>query len=279
MIEEKDVNAESSTADEQVVDTEQATTQETEQVDSQESSTQEVKPELKPDRPEINYAMEAARKASEALEIAKQLRESQTQQVQQPKYTKAQLQAYLQTPNIDTDQKIWALEEVDKIEKAERKQEMEKLFDGYTQKTQGDIQRQQSHQWFAQTFPECFVRDANGGIIGVDNTNPLVHKVNEYMSVSELAKNPRGLEVAVKMAAFDLGIQQNKNLQRKVNLVNAQLKREQKKGLIAGGGIQQKAGEQTQSKRIQQLAEEYRKTGNKDAFRELAKARGLVPQL
>jgi hypothetical protein len=83
----RDVNPDESSQSEQVVEQADTTTaNDVDQSQNQESSTQEVKPEVeKPDRPEINYAMEAARKASEALEEVRQLRQQQqTQQTQQP---------------------------------------------------------------------------------------------------------------------------------------------------------------------------------------------------
>lgn len=282
-----DVKPAESSPVEEGVTPEQIPTQEEVEQEVTPSVSREVKSESEVDErgvPLTNVYHEFSRKLSEQQAQIQQLtsllqqQQSQTQPTQ-PKYSKAQLQAYLQTQNLPVEQRIWALEEIDKFDKEDRRLETEKMFEEHTKRTQGELQRQQAYQWFAGNFPECFIKDANGGIISIDNTSPLVQKVNEYMSLRELQQNSKGLEAAVKMAAFDLGYQQNKALQRKVNITNAQLKREQKKTLIAGGGIQQKPGEDSQKKRIVQLAEEYRKTRNPELFKELAKARGLLPPL
>jgi len=279
----KDVNTEESSASEQeVVNDQSASDQQTEQVDSQtqESSTQEVKTEVtKPDRPEINYAMEAARKASEALEAVRQLQQQQ-QQVQtqpaQPQYTKAQLRAFAESA-ADPNHKVWALEEIDKLEKVERQTEMKQLFEGYTKRTQEEQQRIEATQFVAGNFPECFVKDETGKPIGWDNNSPLTRKIGEYMQNPALAQNPQGLVAAAKMAAFDLGVSMNRKLQSKVNQTTAQLKREQKRQLITGTGSSPQA--EGSKGKLEKLAEEYRKTGSKEAFKALAKAKGLIPEL
>jgi hypothetical protein len=274
----KDVNTEESSHSEEVVNTAE-TDQQQEAVDSQtqEASTQEVKDEVetKPDRPEINYAMEAARKASEALEEIKRLKEerNQFQQPAQPQYSKAQLRAFAETAQ-DASQKVWALEEIDKLDKAERQAEMRQIFEGQQKKSQEEMQKQQASQFVVQNFPECFVRDAQGNAVGWDNNNPLTMKINEYMRNPAL-NHPQGLIAAAKMAAFDLGVSMNRKLANKINVTTAQLRKEQKKQLIAGSGSPAQA--EGSSARLAKLSEEYRKTGNREVFKQLAKARGLLP--
>lgn len=275
-----DVNPVDSSATEQVVNEQPASDQQVEEVDSQvqEPSTQEVKPEVeKPDRPEINYAMEAARKASEALEAVRQLQQQQQEvrtQPAEPKYSKAQLRAFAESTQ-DASQKVWALEEIDKLDKSERQAEMRQIFEGQQKKTQEEMQRSQSTQFVAQNFPECFVRDAQGNVAGWDNNSPLTRKIGEYMQNPILAQNPQGLIAAAKMAAFDLGVSMNRKLSNKINATTAQLRKEQKKQLISGGGTPVTgSGKPT----IAKLAEQYQKTGDKNTFKELVRARGLLPQ-
>jgi hypothetical protein len=278
-----DVKSAESSQAEQVVNQEQVATdqQSAEQVEqeSQETSTQEVKTEveIKPDRPEINYAMEAARKASEALEIARQLQQQQqAPQPAQPQYSKAQLRAFAEN-TADAQQKIWALEEIDKMDKVERQAEIRQIFEGQQRKTQEDMARNQAANYVAQNFPECFIKDAHGNNVSWNANSPLAQRIGEYMKNPVLAQNPDGLMAAAKMAAFDLGVSLNKRLVGKINQTTAQLRKEQKKQLITGTGSQvsQDAGKST----ITKLAEEYRKTGNKDVFKQLVKARGLTPQV
>lgn len=277
----RDVNTAESSQAEQVVNQGQpAPDQQVEQVDSQvqESSTQEVKPEVtKPDRPEINYAMEAARKASEALEEVRRMRQQQEQvqqQPAQPKYSKAQLRAFADEAT-SAENKIWALEEIDKLDKAERQAEIRQVFEGQQRKTQEEQIRSQSAQFVTQNFPECFVRDVNGNTVGWDSNSPLAQRIGEYMKYPEFNNNPQGLTIAAKAAAFDLGVSQNRKLSNKINATTAQLRKEQKKQLIGGTGTPVTgSGKST----IAKLAEQYQKTGDKNTFKELAKARGLLPQ-
>jgi len=240
------------------------------------TSSPEVKPEpVHPDRPEINYAMEAARKATEALEIARQLREQQTtQQTQAPQYSRAQLRAFAESTQ-DQNQKLWALEELDKVEKQERQKEMRELFEAHTQRTQGEVKRHQSTQFVAQNFPDCFVKDEAGNVLGWNNTSPLTQKIGQYMQDPRFANDPEGIVAAAKMAAFDLGI--SVKLQKKVSQTQAQLARAQKRTLIAGGGISVQQDGSAKQKQIVSLVDKYQKTGDKDAFKELAKLRGLIP--
>ena len=81
---------------------------------------------------------------------------------------------------------------------------------------------------------------------------------------------------AAKMAAFDLGV--SMNLQNKVKQTTAQLRREQKKNLITTSGTQPaKDTASTRTKQIAKLVAEYKKTGDKEIFKQLTKLRGLIP--
>jgi len=277
----RDVNPVESSPTEEVVEEAEPTTAEPVDSQTQETSTQEVKPEVetKPDRPEINYAMEAARKASEALEIARQLQQAQQQiqqQPAQPQYSKAQLRAFAES-TVDASQKVWALEEIDKLDKTERQSEMRQIFEGQQRKSLVEQKRMQASQFVAQTFPECFVRDVNGNMAGWDNNSPLTRRIGEYMQNPSLAQNPDGLIAAAKMAAFDLGASMNRKLSNKINQTIAQLRKEQKRQLILGGGTPAQA--EGAAAKTAKLAEQYRKTGSKEAFKQLAKMRGLIPEM
>jgi len=273
-----DVNPAESSQTEPDVNTE--TTSTSEQVDSQvqDASTQEVKPEVtKPDRPEINYAMEAARKATEALEAVRQLQQQrQEPPPTQPQYSKAQLRAFAEQA-VEPNQKVWALEEIDKLDKAERQAEIRQVFEGQQRKSQEEMVRSQSANFVAQNFPECFVKDQNGNNVGWNPGSPLAQRIGEYMRNPSLAQNPEGLIAAAKMAAFDLGVSMNKQLVGKINQTTAQLRKEQKKQLITGTGTMAQAEGSTA--KIAKLAEEYRKTGSREVFKQLAKAKGIIPEL
>ena len=200
---------------------------------------------------------------------------NQTQQ--QPKYSKAQLQAYASEPATTTEQRLWAYTEVDKIEKDERKKEYETLVKTTQSRSESQGRKAQSAQWVAQTFPDTTVIDNAGNVVGWNNSSPLLMAANQYMTQSEeLRNNPEGFRVAVKMAAFDLGLSQN--LSKKIKRTVGQLRKEQKKGLASAGGTRSAETPETASKaRMAKLKEEYRKTGSKDIFAEMIKLRKLNP--
>ena len=275
--EEKDVNAESSTVEEIVVE---PAVEEQEAVIPQEPSTQEVKPEVEDDgRPDRNLFWETKRKVDELYPAITAINEKlnsfqQPAQQQQPQYSKAQLRAFAESTD-DAAQKTCAYDEIDKIDKTERHNELKQLFEGHTKRTHEEQRRTQAANYVTQNFPDCFVKDGAGNVMGWDNSNPMTRKIGEYMRNPMYAGNPDGLVAAAKNAAYDLGVGMNRKLQSKVTQTNAQLKREQKKQLISGSGL---PGQQVEGKsKIAKLAAEYQKTKDPNVFRELAKARGLLP--
>lgn len=246
-------------------------------------STQEVKPEVKDNRPIENVAWETKRKLDETLpNIQRQIEELSTfvrenrQTPQTPEYSKAQLNAYALDPNTTTEQRLWALTEVEKKEKAERIKDYEAIMVSSRQKTEAENRRSQTANWVAQTFPDTVIRDPSG-TVNWNNQSPLLSKANEYMNRSEALRNdPEGFAAAVKMAAFDLGV--SMNLQNKVNKTVGQLRKEQKKQLASAGGTRStETPESVKQSRYEKLKSDYAKTGNKDTFAELLKMRGLNP--
>jgi len=69
----------------------------------------------------------------------------------------------------------------------------------------------------------------------------------------------------------------NRKLSKKTNATSAQLRKEQKKQLISGGGSSPQAEGQTT--KLQKLAEDYRRTGSRESFKQLAKMKGLIPEI
>jgi hypothetical protein len=246
-------------------------------------STPEVKPEVHDNRPIENVAWETKRKLDEIVpSLQNEIRELKTyiqssQAPKQPTYSKAQLQAYASEPTTTTEQRLWAYTEVDKLEKADREQEYERLVKTTQTRTESESRRSQAANWVSQTFPETIIKDGNGNTVGWNNNSPLLAKANEYMHRSEtLRADPEGFMAAVKMAAFDLGV--STNLSKKIDKTVGLLRKEQKKQLASSGGTRIPDSPETASKtRLSKLQDEYAKTGNKDAFAEIIKARGINP--
>ena len=278
--EQKDVNpVDPSPAEEEVVETEETTPPAQEET----PSTQEVKPEVKDSRPIENVAWETKRKLDELVpSLRSEIQELKTyiterQQPQQPTYSRAQLQAYASEPSTTTEQRLWAYNEVDKIEKSERAKEYENIVRRTQTQTQTESRKAQAAQWVANTFPDTIVKDQMGNMMGWNNQSPVLAKANEYMSRSESLRNdPDGFMAAVKMAAFDLGVAMGTN--KKLDKTVGQLRKEQKKQLASAGGTRQhQSPENEKQGRYEKLKKQYSETGNKDVFAELLKIRGMNP--
>ena len=265
---------------EEVVETEESTPSPVEEAPS---STQEVKPEVKDSRPIENVAWETKRKLDELVpSLQKEIGDlktfiSERQSPQQPQYTPAQLKAYAAEPSTTTEQRIWAWNEVDKIEKTERQKEYANLVKSTRDRSESDTRKAQSAQWVATTFPEMVVKDPVGNLLGWNNQSPLLAKANEYMARSQNLRNdPEGFMAATKMAAFDLGVAMGTN--KKIDKTIGRLRKEQKKQLASTGGTRtSETPETTKKTRYEKLKQTYAKTQNKDAFAELLKVKGLNP--
>lgn len=239
-----------------------------------ETPAEEVKPEVKVDDRDLrNLYFEQKRKVDEMYNIVKNISQPQTTQQDTPKYTKAQLKAFAEE---HPEHKVWAYEEIDKMEKEERRKEMSEIFSQYKTQTESDQKRHQAHAWVAQSFPEAFITDNEGNVVDWNPTSPLTRKIGEYMNNPKIAGDPEGIMVAAKLAAFDLGIVGSEKLKNKLSTATAQLRKEQKKQLPnSGGGTSPK--EDSKSVRYAKLMEEYKKTRNSAVLREALKLKGVVP--
>jgi len=251
------------------------------------TSTEDVKPQVRDTRPIENVAWETKRKLDEVVpSLQKEIHDLkdfiQTNvQPQQPKYSKAQLQAFASEPNTPTEQRLWAYTEVEKIEKDERRREYENLVKTTTDKTTGDQKRNQSAQWVAQNLPDTIAKDANGNFAGWNRSHPILQRAEMYIANNEALRNdPEGFMAACKMAAFDLGVSPSQAM--KNNRTVAQLRKEQKKQLASAGGTRpaENAEQMAKTKYIK-LSNQYKTMGNgpdKEAvFAEMIKMRGLNP--
>jgi hypothetical protein len=282
----KDVTPDSSTGNEAPdVKTDSESSPESTPQEQEAASTQEVKPEVRDNRPIENVAWESKRKVDELYSKFDELKEailtqrSQTQS--QPTYSKAQLMAYAQEPTTTTEQRLWAYGEVDKLEKDERRKEYEQLVSQTRERTESDNRRVQSANWVAQNFPDMVVKDQVGNPMGWNQQHPVLLRANEYMSRNKnLQNDPEGFSAAVKMAAFDLGVQVNKQMNQKLDRTVGQLRKEQKKQLASSGGTKPaETSEQISASKMAKLKEQYAKTGNRDVFAEMLKMKKLNPFL
>ena len=267
----KDVEGQEPSPDEVPQDTQEADV----------SSTQDVKPEVKDSRPLDNVAWEAKRKVDELAPKIDMILErlNQTSQPAQPQYTKAQLMTWANDPSITTEQKFTIYSELEKLEREERRKELEMLVNQTQEKTNGETRRAQSAQWVAQAFPDTVIKDEFGNPSGWNTNHPILRKANEYISRSKsLRDDPEGFAAAVKMAAFDLGTHTTNQLTQKIAQTTGQLRKEQKKQLASSGGTRPvENADQIAKNRLKKLQDEYRRTGSSEIFAEIIKLKGLNP--
>ena len=157
---------------------------------------------------------------------------------------------------------------------------------GVLNKSTADMKRSQANEWVAQAFPDTVLRDNSGNPVDWNRSNPVLKKADEYMSNNRTLQNdPEGLKAAVKMAAFDLGVQANRKTQQKLDRTTGQLRKEQKKQLASSGGNKPtENADQIAKTRYAALQKAYREAQKsrdtdtaRKVFAELSKLKGLNP--
>jgi hypothetical protein len=240
----KDVAAESSPAPE--VETQEAVTPETTATqetnvpaDEGKTQTEAVEPVDEHGVPWKNRAFEWQRKTQELSEklpeiIQGELQKFKTdfQQPQQRKYTIAELEAFaLQSPEY----KPWVEEQKAKLLQEQMMTAIEEKFKTREVETKKMTTRQQAEATVFKTFPNMFTKDQFGNVTW-NNQDPMTQRVAQYMNDPELRDNPRGLEVAAKMAYADLSMSGIPIQRQKEQAMKTQMKSLEKKVMTEGGG-------------------------------------------
>ena len=154
----KDVNAESSDAEEEVVkEPAETTTQEEAQPQTEETSvSEEVKEEelIKDDRPIQNVAWEAKRKIDELYTTLPQIVKSAIEEQmgsrpvsRQEEISDDQLLWAIEDPNADPQAKFWARKELKKREEERQDRKLKEVFTSYKTENESNLKRQQAFQW------------------------------------------------------------------------------------------------------------------------------------
>jgi hypothetical protein len=242
--EQQDVVAESSPAPVESSNEVQETAQpETEQTETPVAEETVPVPEVRQPQAETvdemgvpykNRYMETQRKLQKLEETVTQLQQAK-QQPETPKYTVEQLRAFAATTD-DTNSRIWALNELDKVSK----EELRSIVRNETQSLQKQQQetniRQQTFNTVISRNPDLAVKDTNGNFLGFNEKSPLYNRMNFYMSNPEIAARPEALEIAEAFAVRDLTYAQkpviNKTIEKQAN----QIKSLQKKTMVEGAG-------------------------------------------
>lgn len=99
---------------------------------------------------------------------------------------------------------------------------------------QGEALRQQSFNYVAQNCPDIFVKNAQGQVLGLAQTE-VAREFDALMKEPEIVNNPRGMFVAAQMAYGNFYRKQQGMNQLKEQKLQAEVKHLQKGTLVEGG--------------------------------------------
>lgn len=211
-----------------------------------------------------NRAMEWRRKHDETVAKIPQLIEDGLRKYStgsKQEYTPEQLRTFAyQTDNAAHQQ--WALGEASRIEGERNNKAMVDTIrtelDARERKVQEQQIKTQSVQYVFNNYPDMFVKNASGQIIGMNNRNPMTAIVNKIMEDPEAKNNPRGIMIAADIAFAQVARQGGLSAIQQNQKLKAEVKNLQRGTLIEGGGKQSVA-----SKTAKQAAlEKLQKTGS-----------------
>jgi hypothetical protein len=223
-----------------------------------------------------NRAMENKRKFEEANERINRLEQTQAQG-QKQEYTEAELTAFANDPTTPTQNKMWALQEAEKVRTKKLEQTVRSVFEGMNQKQRDEMVKQQTFTAVVSRNPDLVVKDSFGNVVGWNNNSPLAQRINFYMQNPKLQNQPEALEVAEAMAIRDIHYGQTSKLQANQQQLKMQVKNLQKQTLVEGNGKTVPQGSVSPTSKSVQRA---RETGNiKDAssaMKDIFKASGVL---
>lgn len=243
MLEQEGVTPEESPAseDQEVIQdvnqTEESSSQETSQTDEGES--QALDPEIYDPTgvPWKNRAAERERKLADLAEKLPNMIEEQvsklntTQKPQEPKYSIDDLEAFMES---NPEHRGWAQREIRKLEREELRQELRKELGSVKSEQQNAQIKSQAEATVLKTFPNMFVKDNQGNVVGWNQNDPMTSKVAEYLRDPMYANNPRGLELASKQAYADLALNGQLTVQKNNKTLKKQVRQLEQKTLPEG---------------------------------------------
>lgn len=213
--------------------------------------------------PYKNRYMETQRKLAELSDnLPKIIEETLAKKQQAPQvqeYTIEQLeQIAMNNPNlrpqVEAEKlKIYQRETFKVIEERDKKTESARQADVIRMRTEQEVLNDPA-------FRDCFVPGANGSKTW-NMGHPLTQMVGEIMRNPELASRPDGLKIAADIAYGRYAREAASKSQTKAKVLQATLKKEQKKTMVEGGiGQNSQAGDD-----FARAKAELAKTGTKQA--------------
>jgi hypothetical protein len=192
--------------------------------------------------PYKNRAFEWKRKHEETIDKLPSLIEEavkssvqQYGQAPQRKYTVAELESFAQQ---SPEHRPWVEEQKSLLLREQLTNEFEQRIKAVETKKETETRKQQAFGYVASTYPEVFVRNQNGQIMGINNQSPMAQQINVLMNDPRFANDPEGLVAAADIAyARVTRSQQGINLMKEQKL-KAEVKHLQKQTMVEGGARQ-----------------------------------------
>lgn len=160
---------------------------------------------------------------------------SQHGQAQQREYTISELEQFAQDK---PEHRPWVEEQKAQLLRKQITGEVEQKIKAVETKKESEIRRQNAFNYVSATYPDIFVKDQQGQVLGLNNQNPMKQQIDVLMRDPRFANDPEGL-----MAAADIAYARVSRSQQGVNLMKeqklkAEVKHLQKQTLVEGGNKQ-----------------------------------------
>jgi hypothetical protein len=186
-----------------------------------------------------NRAAEWKRKSEETIERMPSLIDDavknsfqQYGKPQEQKYTIEQLEQFAQN---QPEHRPWVEQEKVKIIKEDVIKEVEGKF--RTEATQKEFQskRNQSLVYVMENYPDLFLKNNKGQVVGINSNNPMALQVDAFMKEPRFANDPEGVIAAAEMSYARMMRANQGQVQQKEAKLKAEVKHLQKQTLVESG--------------------------------------------
>jgi len=154
---------------------------------------------------------------------------------QEKKYTVAELEAFAQQ---SPEHRPWVEEQKAQLLREQLTNEFEQKIRAVESKKESEIRKQQAFNYVATTYPEIFVKNQAGQVVGINNQNPMAQQINVLMNDPRFANDPEGLMAAADIAYARVSRSQMGINQMKEQKLKAEVKHLQKQTLVESGAKQ-----------------------------------------
>ena len=186
-----------------------------------------------------NRAMEWKRKSEETIEkmptLIDEAVKSSFQQYGKPQekeYTIAELEQFAQN---QPEHRPWVEEQKAQVIKKQLTREVEDKFKAQDYEREAQRIKAQTFGYVAQTYPDVFVRNPQGQLVGMNEKNPMVNEINTLMKDPRLARDPEGFAFAADIAYARINRLNQGQVQQKEAKLKAEVKHLQKQTLVESG--------------------------------------------